>query len=314
MAALRARGLATRHRRPRARPLASSGCRRTMPAAFDGEPLKPYNVGPDALLVNFKSVRFVFAPERGGQTAWTCAPSRRCRRSRSARCRSSARGDCGDWRGALRRHVRRPRRAAPGRRSPAATPASCGERDWYVALLDHPHYVLGMFTTYFREAGGRFDGGVKEGRAPAGATPFATLRVAAALRRRARRQQAVEQRDGAAAVPDARDDRRIRRRRRPAGATETVRQWLARAQAAHARARAGERLGAVAQRARQRRRPRAPAGRGRREPGARGVRELARRGRGGRHRAAALPERQRRRPGAAQDRHARRRRARSPAT
>ena len=27
------------------------------PAAFDGEPLKPYNVGPDALLVNFKSVQ-----------------------------------------------------------------------------------------------------------------------------------------------------------------------------------------------------------------------------------------------------------------
>ena len=33
------------------------------PALFDQEPLKPYNVGPDALLVNFKAVRFVFAPE-----------------------------------------------------------------------------------------------------------------------------------------------------------------------------------------------------------------------------------------------------------
>ena len=32
------------------------------PAAFDAEPLRPYNVGPDALAVNFKSVRFVFAP------------------------------------------------------------------------------------------------------------------------------------------------------------------------------------------------------------------------------------------------------------
>ncbi len=35
-------------------------------AAFDGEPLKPYNVGPDALLVNFKSVRFAFAPPTAG--------------------------------------------------------------------------------------------------------------------------------------------------------------------------------------------------------------------------------------------------------
>jgi D-alanyl-D-alanine carboxypeptidase/D-alanyl-D-alanine-endopeptidase (penicillin-binding protein 4) len=32
------------------------------PGAFDAEPLRPYNVGPDALLVNFKSVRFAFAP------------------------------------------------------------------------------------------------------------------------------------------------------------------------------------------------------------------------------------------------------------
>ena len=33
------------------------------PAAFDQEPLRPYNVGPDALLVNFKAVRFAFAPD-----------------------------------------------------------------------------------------------------------------------------------------------------------------------------------------------------------------------------------------------------------
>ncbi|HET9340912.1 MAG TPA: D-alanyl-D-alanine carboxypeptidase, partial [Casimicrobiaceae bacterium] len=36
------------------------------PAAFDGEPLKPYNVGPDALLVNFQSVRFRFVPAANG--------------------------------------------------------------------------------------------------------------------------------------------------------------------------------------------------------------------------------------------------------
>ena len=32
------------------------------PAQFDSQPLRPYNVGPDALLVSFKAVRFVFAP------------------------------------------------------------------------------------------------------------------------------------------------------------------------------------------------------------------------------------------------------------
>jgi len=53
--------------------------------------------------------------------------------------------------------------------------SDCGERDWWIAMLDHPHYVRAMFETYFREAGGRFAGGVKERRAPAGAAPFAVL-------------------------------------------------------------------------------------------------------------------------------------------
>jgi D-alanyl-D-alanine carboxypeptidase/D-alanyl-D-alanine-endopeptidase (penicillin-binding protein 4) len=33
------------------------------PGAFDGEPLRPYNVQPDALLVNFKSVTYSFLPD-----------------------------------------------------------------------------------------------------------------------------------------------------------------------------------------------------------------------------------------------------------
>ena len=33
------------------------------PGGFDGEVLRPYNVLPDALLVNFKSLRFNFVPE-----------------------------------------------------------------------------------------------------------------------------------------------------------------------------------------------------------------------------------------------------------
>jgi D-alanyl-D-alanine carboxypeptidase/D-alanyl-D-alanine-endopeptidase (penicillin-binding protein 4) len=38
------------------------------PGAFDGEPLRPYNASPDALLVNFKSVNMTFAPDRAGQS------------------------------------------------------------------------------------------------------------------------------------------------------------------------------------------------------------------------------------------------------
>ena len=36
------------------------------PGAFDGEPLRPYNAAPDALLLNFKAVVMTFTPQ-GGQ-------------------------------------------------------------------------------------------------------------------------------------------------------------------------------------------------------------------------------------------------------
>ena len=143
------------------------------PAAFDGEAQRPYNVGPDPLLVNFKSVRFVFAPNPAGDGVDLRAepPLPQVVLDPPPRLGNGA---CNDWRAALGAGFADA--AASARVTFAGRyPASCVERDWYVALLDVPHYALGMFTTYFRAAGGRFDGGVKEGRAPAGAAPFATL-------------------------------------------------------------------------------------------------------------------------------------------
>ncbi|MGL5003549.1 MAG: D-alanyl-D-alanine carboxypeptidase/D-alanyl-D-alanine-endopeptidase, partial [Casimicrobium sp.] len=39
--------------------------------AFDGQPLRPYNAPPDALLFNFKSVGFKFSPQTNGDVAIT---------------------------------------------------------------------------------------------------------------------------------------------------------------------------------------------------------------------------------------------------
>ncbi len=143
------------------------------PALFDGEPLKPYNVGPDALLVNFKSVRFVFAPDAAGSSVKIVAePPLPDVGLGPAPALSEA--ECGDWRGALgASFASQPARAEVSFAGRFA--ASCGEREWWVALLDHPHYVHGIFTAMFREAGGQFKGGLKERRAPRGAVPFATL-------------------------------------------------------------------------------------------------------------------------------------------
>ena len=143
------------------------------PAAFDREPQKPYNVGPDALLVNFKALHLTFAPDaEGSRVVVRVEPALK---SVSVGPLPALPGEtCNDWQ----------QRAAPsvddrgdhGAISFAGGyPIACGERDWWIAMLDHPHYVRDMFETYFREAGGRFSGNVKERRAPAEARPFAVL-------------------------------------------------------------------------------------------------------------------------------------------
>jgi D-alanyl-D-alanine carboxypeptidase/D-alanyl-D-alanine-endopeptidase (penicillin-binding protein 4) len=143
------------------------------PAAFDAEPLKPYNVGPDALLVNFKSVRFVFAPNAAGDAAEIRMEPPLAAVALHGAPRLVA-GECNDWRGALvasfANHADHADATFGGRYA-----SGCGERDWYVALLDHAHYVHAMFARYWSDAGGTFAGGVHDGKARPGATPIATL-------------------------------------------------------------------------------------------------------------------------------------------
>ncbi len=146
------------------------------PAAFDQETQRPYNVGPDALLVNFKAVRFAFVPDaQNSAVAVKVDPPLPGISVGSLPQLGS--GDCGDWRATIGADfVNRGNAASASFQGRYAR--NCGERDWYVSLLDHPHYVLGIFEAYFRAAGGEFGGGVKDGRAPRNAAPFAVLESA----------------------------------------------------------------------------------------------------------------------------------------
>ena len=68
--------------------------------AFDGEPLKPYNVGPDALLINFKSVKFGFAPSATADaTIVTVEPP--LARVVVGALPKLVDGNCGDWRATI---------------------------------------------------------------------------------------------------------------------------------------------------------------------------------------------------------------------
>ena len=142
-------------------------------SAFDHEPLKPYNVGPDALLVNFKSLKLTLAPDATGASVTVRAEPPLTEVALGAPA-ALVSDECGDWR--VRAAPLVEDRGDRGAISFGGTyPLACGEREWWVAMLDHPHYVRAMFETYFREAGGRFAGGLKEVRVPVDARPFAVL-------------------------------------------------------------------------------------------------------------------------------------------
>jgi len=143
------------------------------PAAFDAQPLKPYNVGPDALLVNFKSVRFVFTPNPTGDEVAVHAEPPLGNVGMHGAPRAAP-GECVDWRASLTATF-----LNRGNRADAtfggAYPIACGERDWYVALLDQADYTLAMFQHYWADAGGSFAGKVRNARTPPGAKLLATL-------------------------------------------------------------------------------------------------------------------------------------------
>jgi D-alanyl-D-alanine carboxypeptidase/D-alanyl-D-alanine-endopeptidase (penicillin-binding protein 4) len=143
------------------------------PARFDSEPLRPYNVGADALLVNYKAVRFQFVPDAAAKTV-AVVPEPRLAQLEVASGVRAGDGACGDWRAGLRFDIQ-PQNGGGAKVSFSGTmPASCGERTWNLALLTHRDYVHGVFRQLWEEMGGALHGRVRDGTAPAGVRPFAT--------------------------------------------------------------------------------------------------------------------------------------------
>jgi serine-type D-Ala-D-Ala carboxypeptidase/endopeptidase (penicillin-binding protein 4) len=136
----------------------------TDPAAFDGEPLRPYNAAPDALLVNFKSLVLTFTP-LGQQARVDVEPA--VAGLRVPATVPLARGDCGDWRSGLKADFGDPARI----RFAGAYPLACGERAWPVAAADPGTFGARVLAGMWQQAGGRLTGHVRDGRVPAALAP-----------------------------------------------------------------------------------------------------------------------------------------------
>ncbi len=136
------------------------------PGAFDGEPLRPYNAAPDALLVNFRAMVLQFTPQGNVALLQIEPPMAGLQAPTSVPLQS---GECNDWRGALRADFRDPARL----RFDGAFPASCGPRSWPVAAADPASQAGRAIAGMWQEMGGQLAGSVREGRVPAALKPVA---------------------------------------------------------------------------------------------------------------------------------------------
>lgn len=137
-------------------------------AEFDGERWRPYNAGPDALLVNLKTVSFTFVPETPHGPV-RVLPSPVLAGVTVPETVPALDGPCVDWRGRLQADFTEPR--LPVFRGGFA--ASCGERTLHVSLLSHTDYFAGLFKALWEQSGGRLQGVVRAGTAPADARRLA---------------------------------------------------------------------------------------------------------------------------------------------
>lgn len=128
----------------------------------DNDVFRPYNVDPDALLVNFKSLRFVFIPGNGGVRVFA-EPSPPGLELLNAL--KMGEGSCPEGR-AFRELIQASFQSAPPRAAfTGLYPAECGERELNVALHSPEDYVAGMMRLLWAEMGGSWAGGVREGSA-----------------------------------------------------------------------------------------------------------------------------------------------------
>jgi len=137
------------------------------PAEFDNEPLRPYNAGPDALLVNLKSLRLTLRPDSAKHAVGVIVetPSDDLRIDNRLLLSADA---CGDWREQIKTRVNGESIELTGNFS-----ASCGDKALNLSPWSADVQVERLFRALWRELGGTLRGKVREGVTPVNAQVLA---------------------------------------------------------------------------------------------------------------------------------------------
>ncbi len=136
------------------------------PGAFDDKPMRPYNVGPNGLLINFQALRFSLQPGNGQPKVIMETPSEGLRVDNRLR---PGDGQCGsDWKDRIETRLIP---EAGGQRLEFTGTYSplCGERTLNLAALPADGQAGGLIRALWKELGGTLAGQVRGGNVPAGA-------------------------------------------------------------------------------------------------------------------------------------------------
>jgi D-alanyl-D-alanine carboxypeptidase/D-alanyl-D-alanine-endopeptidase (penicillin-binding protein 4) len=125
---------------------------------FDGEPLRPYNARPDALLINFKALVMNFTPDLASGRARVRVepPMAGLLADESVPLARVAR--CGDWRSELRASVDNPNRL----QFAGSYSSACGDRSWPTAYAEPSTYAARAIEGSWRAIGGLLTGTVRD--------------------------------------------------------------------------------------------------------------------------------------------------------
>lgn len=134
------------------------------PSAFDGKPIRAYNVGPDALILSWKALQLRITPDAINRRVviWSQPEPTNMQLDNHLQLVD---GPCGAWRDRVSQRI-------DGSSKPArlvlegSFPVTCGEKSWSLSVLDHDQFVAGVFANLWEGQGGSFSGTVRSGTTP----------------------------------------------------------------------------------------------------------------------------------------------------
>lgn len=132
------------------------------PAAFDHEPLRAYNVAPNAMLTNFKVVRYYFEPDpSSSKVIVRLDPG-----LENLEIVNKLRQTSGTCRGYQRGITITPNEGASRITFSGRFPNGCKSYAMDRTALGHNEFTFGMFATLWHESGGKINGAWRSAVAP----------------------------------------------------------------------------------------------------------------------------------------------------